>query len=190
VNQHSTLVYPEHYTEQIRKVELVGEAFFEVARDTSKPFVIEAGDVLIEVLGTSFNVEAFADRDSILVYVETGKVRLSHQGNAVTLTPGMQGVYDKNTGLMNIVFDSDENTDAWRDHKLVFKRTKLSRVIKTINELYATNIEIGSEAIANCKLSVRFDDESLDNILDIIVSTLNLELTKVDSKITLDGDGC
>lgn len=112
LNHGSGLTYPVEYADHLRKVYLKGEAFFDVARDTTRPFVIEAGDARVEVLGTSFNVEAFPDRDSVVVYVESGKVRLSSvttsgkPGKAsVTLNKGAMGVLDLNTGEIRTNFE-------------------------------------------------------------------------------------
>ncbi len=190
LNEESTLTYSEQNSENIRQVELDGEAFFEVERDTLKPFVIHAGEAMVTVLGTSFNVDAFSDENFVTVSVETGKVKLSFGESESILMPGMVGIIDKTSGTINVNAESEGNEDAWRDNNLVFRRTKLKNVVNTLNDLYDANIELGSEEIAGCRLSAKFNDETLENIIDIIVSTFELEITRIDDKIILNGDAC
>ena len=116
LNSESSLIYPERFEENVRSIQLVGEAFFDVARDENRPFIIKSGEVTTTVLGTSFNVSAFPDED-IEVTVATGKVKVSpslesnspfeggseglagQQGDVKSqiLLPGQQATFDPST---------------------------------------------------------------------------------------------
>jgi len=128
LNKGSSLAFPDRFDDSVRIVTLMGEAFFEVKRNPSQPFIIKAGKSEIRVLGTSFNVRAYANEDNVQVTVVTGKVRFtSKKGKNLTtviLTPDEHIVFSKKTG--EIV---KEKEDVVKMKKLkwwqkIFKRKK------------------------------------------------------------------
>ncbi len=190
LNAHAVLTYPEGFDRDARRVALEGEAFFEVVRDTTQPFVVDAGAVSITVLGTSFNVNATKDCDSTVVYVATGKVAVTHRENEIILTPGMTGVYYKQTGALNIVETANRNDQFWRTKTLEFKRTRLAEVIKTLNRHYGTTIVLANDAIGNCRLTAVFEGETVDEVLELLSIQFDLTITRSGANITLNGSGC
>jgi transmembrane sensor len=193
LNVHSKLKYLKKFKENKRQVFLNGEAFFDVATDSTKPFVISVSNAVIEVLGTSFNVNAYKENKNIEVVVSEGKVALSSTKlvtEKVILKKGDKGFLDKKKAKVKTVKNSNLNYVAWKTKKLVFENTRLIEVIEEINQVYHTNIVIRSPEIADCKITVTFNKKSIDAILTILKNTLDIEISKSDKTIILTGKGC
>jgi transmembrane sensor len=190
LNANSSLKYPKEFKGDSREVTLKGEAFFEVSHNPDQPFVIHAGNANIRVLGTSFNVNANPEADSVVVLVETGKVLLYNETNNVQLTAGMMGVFYPETGEVKSISSPDPNADFWKDDKLIFRNTRLKRAVQTLNRAYGVSISLNNPALNNCPLSVTFEDETIEEILNTIVETFSLQLSRDGDNIVLDGEGC
>jgi ferric-dicitrate binding protein FerR (iron transport regulator) len=191
LNKNSVITYPDKFGRKKRKVLLKGEAFFQVKRDEKKPFIIEAENVEIEVLGTSFNVDARPDKQFVEVIVNTGKVALrSEKGKEIVLLKGERGVFSKETGELVKEANKSRNYLAWKTKKLIFEDDCLADVVKDISEAYDINIELASPALKDCRLTAIYDDLSLDAILNILKETFDLSVVKKDNIILVTGEGC
>lgn len=190
LNENSQITYPDEFSTKERKVKLSGEAHFSITPDKEKPFVIEVNNALVKVLGTSFVVKEIKKDSLVKVRVETGKVLFSYQEESVILTKGMSASLDLRTEKIEVGSKSDVNIGAWKSKKLLFKSTPLKEVVNQIEELYGVTIEIENSAILNCKLSVTFENETLDDILMIIESTFGFEIESSNNKILIKGNGC
>lgn len=191
LNQNSKLTYPEKFIEDERRVELEGEAYFDIAANPEKPFIIKASEVEIQVVGTSFNVNANESIDSIVVSVDTGIVRIVTAIREETLEAGSIGVYYRSTQVLTKIESNNVGVqNFWRTKHLSFNGTSLLEVIGTINMTYDVEISLSDPLLGNCKLSVDFENESLEDILDVIATTLRLELSKENDIYLLSGEGC
>lgn len=191
LNKNSQLAYT--FSKEKREINLTGEAFFEVKHDETKPFIIHANDLNIKDIGTSFNVNA-KSKDSVQIIVESGEVELTTAINpdynySYRLTPGQQAVFNKNTKRIIKTETTDSNAFAYKTKVFVFENASLQSAVQKLNEVYGTEITI-RDKIKNCRITSTFKNEKIDAILDVIVTTLNLKLTKNENKITLDGEGC
>lgn len=190
LNKNSQLTYSEEFGDEERKVELKGEAYFDVSHNPDRPFVIEAGTVQVRVLGTSFNINNSAS-DSVVVTVDTGRVQMIVSGNQQVLTPGFKGIYYRSTQLLVKIETSRTGMqNYWRTKTLNFQSTSLSEVLAALQAVYDTKIETSNTDIINCKISVDFEEESLENVLNIIGETLGLVWSKKDGVYLLAGNGC
>ena len=191
LNQNSSISYPESFDKKERKVSLKGEAYFDITSNPEQPFLITTQNATIKVLGTSFNVDSRNDGDSIVVTVDTGKVLFSVGNQQEMLLKGNMGVYVKNSQrLYQRPSDVDLTYDFWRTKRLVFNHTKLSEAIDAINQVYQKKIVLSGENFSTCKISVEFIDEELADIIDVISSTLNLEVIEENGHYVLKGNGC
>lgn len=191
LNQNSKLTYPEKFIEDERRVELEGEAYFYIAANPEKPFIIKASEVEIQVVGTSFNVNANEAIDSIVVSVDTGIVRIITAIREETLEAGSIGVYYRSTQVLTKIESNNVGIqNFWRTKRLSFNGTSLLEVIATINLTYNVEVSLSDPLLGNCKLSVGFENESLEDILDVIATTLRLELSKENGIYLLSGEGC
>lgn len=172
-----------------RRVRLQGEAFFEVAHNKEKPFIIEAGPkATVRVLGTSFNVDAQKD-GSVDVSVKTGRVLFRVGGDSLVLTPGESGHFDPRSGLLSEKQAIDPNFDAWKTHKIVFRNTQLDKAIDILNKFYHANIRIASEQLRTKVISAEYDNISLDEVLELIkLSYPDIRIERTGAEITLVKD--
>jgi len=193
VNRHSSLRFRRKFDQEERKVYLSGEAWFDVARDTTLPFVIDAGAALVEVLGTSFNVSAYKDNPMVEITVESGLVALSgkeDQKDLIVMKAGSGGSYDKNHRELKLIPISDPNSISWKTRELFFDASTLREVADLLNEVYDTPIVIMNEELASCPITVTFRDQTLEAILNVLELTLDLQITREGDEIRLDGEGC
>jgi len=193
VNRHSSIRFSKKFDGAERKVYLSGEAWFDVARDTSMPFVIDAGAALVEVLGTSFNVNAYKDNPTVEITVESGLVAMSAKADIkdlIVMKAGSGGSYNKDHRELKLIPTSDPNSISWKTRELYFDASTLREVAELLNKVYDTRIVIMSEELASCPITVTFRDQTLEAILNVLVLTLDLELTREGDEIRLDGEGC
>ncbi len=182
LNSNSKLTYPGHFKGKQREVSIEGEAFFDVKPDKSIPFVISAGDAMIKVLGTSFNVNARPGSEAVEVLVTTGKVEVFCQQGVpgcygMILMPGEKGMLFTESHRIEKTVNSDPNLLSWKTHDLVFQETRLSEVVKTLGVVYHTEIQISDPVTGDLTLTAHFREQGIDFILEVIRLTFNLELT-------------
>ncbi|MEQ9289489.1 MAG: FecR domain-containing protein [Cyclobacteriaceae bacterium] len=196
LNSGSKISYPRTFSQNIRKVELEGEAFFEVHRDTSKPFIVNARNVETRVLGTSFNVMAYEKRN-VAITVATGKVQVSSFDNeslkksTIDLIPDQQATFDLTTGNINVNKIDATRFSAWTEGKLIFDEMKMDEVVQNLERWYGVKVFVQSEAIKNCTISIEYANETLINVLDGFKYIFNIDYELIDEKkIILKGNGC
>lgn len=193
INTGSSLKYSLDENSENRKIKLSGEAFFEVARDTARPFIIDAGSATVEVLGTSFNVKALEETEIVEVTVATGLVAMAVKRNAdnlIILNPGNSGVYNETKKKLELISKADPNALAWKTRDIVFSETPLSEVISVINHVYQSNLKIADNSIASCPITVTFSQQELSAVISVISATLDLKLSREGDAIILSGEGC
>jgi ferric-dicitrate binding protein FerR (iron transport regulator) len=193
INRNSSLRYSKSFEQGERKVYLSGEAWFDVARDTSMPFVIDAGVALVEVLGTSFNVNAYRENPTVEITVESGLVALSgkaDQKDQIVMKAGTGGSYNKSLKQLKLIPSSDPNSISWLTRELYFDGSSLREVCSLVNKVYGVNMLITNEELYSCPITVTFRDQSLESILKVLESTLDLQITRDGDEIRLDGEGC
>jgi ferric-dicitrate binding protein FerR (iron transport regulator) len=180
LNSASRVKFPEKFGKSSREVYFWGEAFFEIAHDQSRPFVIEAGETRIRVPGTSFDVKAYPTANTIEVTVNTGKVLFYHVDKndqvlgEVTLIKGERGIYDRLKSRISKMSNDDLNYLSWKTGILHFEETPLSVVLNDISEKYNVSFNCSDADIAGYKLTATFDNESLDSVLEVLKLTHHL----------------
>lgn len=184
LNSKSKLLFPKKFTGDIREVTIIGEAFFDVKPNPEKPFVINAGDAQVKVLGTSFNVYAYPESESIEVTVKTGKVQviskktdLVAENREVILIPGEKGTLFTKNHLLEKSVNTDPNFMAWKTHDLIFNKVPLPEVIRCLEKTYHIDIEMTEPTLNNLLYEGHFDQKPIDFVLDVIRLTFNLELS-------------
>ncbi len=186
LNKGAKLSMPSKFSKNERHVKLEGEASFDVKRMPEKPFIIDAGSFAhVQVLGTSFNVKANAD-GSVEVKVRTGKVKLfSADNNEVILLPDDLGYFNPKTKEITKSTNSDPNYDLWRTKRLVFNNTELAKVVEVLSGYYETSIDIDSKGLKKMRLTATFANEPLDQVLELIKESLEIDVVKSGSKFTI-----
>ena len=171
LNNGSRLEYPIDFTGRDRKVFLQGEAYFDVRKDPSHPFKVESGDIIIQALGTRFNVSNYEEEQSIITTLEEGKVlvRLSGQDgkNPVLheLTPSRQSVFVKESQNVQLRTVNTEKYTSWKEGRLFLQNDPMEEVKKKLERWYNVNIVIKDPVILEYRYTGTFQQESLEKVL-------------------------
>lgn len=193
LNTNSKIKYPTTFDQNERSVFVEGEAYFNVVHNPDVPFRISTENANIEVLGTSFNVTAYKLQENIEVVVSDGIVALSSKDNPenkIILEKGVRGILDPSNNYLIKKVNSDKNYLAWKTRRIVFNNDSLSLVLKTLEKVYDRNIKLQDQRLGQCTLTVTFENQSLESVLNVIESTLNIEWMEEKDGITVTGDGC
>lgn len=174
LNRDSRLTYPEKFGRNNRKVSLKGEAFFEIAPDASHPFIIEAGNARVRVIGTSFSVITDNGNSEVEVYVATGTVILtSNDGSRnLTLEPGYIGKMSETASSQAV--NTNLNYLSWNTDRLIYDGEKLGVVFDDLRRTYNIKIVASDPSIYDYRLTTRFDNQPQDTIIKVICTTFNL----------------
>ena len=183
--------------EKERIVRIEGKAYFDIRRDTDRPFIIYTNEAKVEVLGTSFQVDA-SNPEVTEVIVESGVVAFSQNPDnylgrttSIKLTKGEKGIIKPDAKGIIKQKNRDANYLAWANQKLVFKGTKLSEVGDLIEEVYGYQVNFSNKDIPNCKLTATYDKKSPKEVIKLISNTFGFtyEMTN-DKVITFSGKAC
>jgi len=190
---NSTLNYPSTFSDTTRNVSLRGEALFEVAKDAQHPFIITCGDLTTTVLGTSFNIKSINEK--IEVVVLTGKVALTSVNNkeGIIVLPNEKVVYDGDKQELTAKQPVNEEklaTVNGTTYIMAFEDTKMSEVIRRIEEKFETRISVSNPKLKNCLITADFSDQSLESTLSMISQALNFTYTINERSVKLSGKGC
>lgn len=173
LNRYSTLTYPKNFRREARReVSLQGGAYFEVTKNPSHPFVVETGEVQVEVLGTHFNVEAYPRDREVRTTLLEGSVAVSLNGRAerLVLAPNERSIYDKASGCLTQESLPDAADDiSWSHGQLNFRSQPLREIVRQLANAYQTDIHIADPTLAEYRLTATFDiGEGLTHILDLL----------------------
>jgi len=172
LNQNSKLIYPKSFNQHTRNVTLQGEAYFEVAHNAKKPFLVNVGCYTVKVLGTKFNVNAYSGDICSYTSLKEGKVQIvdNKEGHKVLseLKPGTQLGYNRNTGNY-AVKSIDINAIAnWRLNQIVIRNQKLGTVAEMLSSKYGYTIDVNNCKIEKLMYNITIEKEPLDEILSDI----------------------
>lgn len=180
LNAESRLIFSKSFKGNTRTVKLKGEAFFDVKRDTGKPFIVETDNLKIKVLGTSFNVKSYPNDLKIETTLTSGKVEVIHDDkmHPVTLKPSQKAIYHKAEKKVRVEKVEPEIVSAWKYGKLIFNQTTLKNVIKDIERKYGVNITVESDSLLQYEFTGTFDNLTLNEALQLFEtsSAINYEL--------------
>lgn len=189
LNEGSSLQYVEPFQNNERRLKLEGEAYFKVSKNPDKPFVVEVENVEVRVLGTRFYINR-PEANQVDVLVEEGKVLVSYNDQHEIVEIGQSLSVNTNENTLTETIEHETGVDTfWKTRKLVFDLTSIQEVVEVINKAYDSSVSLEGPT-EDCALTVTFDNESFDNVLEVISSTLNYEVVKDQGSIILKGDGC
>jgi len=192
LNRHTSLSFNPGFGEENRTVNLDGEAFFEVEPDANKPFIILTREARVQVLGTSFTVHAYDSLPSVEVIVQTGLVSFQEKTGkqSVKLPAGQKGIYSKTKERIASATNNDVNFLSWNTQRIVFVENDLRSVVETLKKTYHADIRISTNIPASCTVTVTFDHQTLESVLKVLESTLNLKYTINGNKVEIIEAGC
>ena len=190
LNAGTQLTYPVQFLKnQGRKVQLVGEAYFEVAKDKANPFTVNTHEISVEVLGTKFNTDAYMDNTSTDIVLVEGKVSL-YKGqktneNQVYLKPGFKG---SNIKGKSAIITEEVNTDYYTDWvkgSLVFKNASFEDIIKKLERRYNVTFINRNKMLGKEIFNARFDNEPIEVVLKYFSDSYAIDYNIDRDKITI-----
>nr|WKN35632.1 DUF4974 domain-containing protein [Tunicatimonas sp. TK19036] len=190
LNAGSTLEYAEPFL--TRNVLLTGEGFFDVVRDEASPFTVQTEDLKVRVLGTSFNVKEYKNEPAT-VAVASGSVRVSLEKDSsehIVLSPAEGVIVDKAHATFIKSTPDLSRLAAWREGKLIFQDQSLREIIPTLERWYQVQIVLSDESIGDRRFSGTFQQEQLQNILQIMHHAICIDFTITQQQVTLEPGSC
>lgn len=137
LNSGTTLEFPSRFDGKVRSVILKGEAYFDVARNVSKPFVVEVDEMKVKVLGTSFNVKSYVDEPGVYTTLVEGSVAILRDGQPEKkIKPGEQTYYNKGVGTLSIAEVDVNEFTSWKDGLFYFKDIALEEILRIVSRWY------------------------------------------------------
>lgn len=169
LNSDTKISYPADYGMKERNVALMGEAYFEVAKNPDKRFIVETKGMQVEALGTAFNINAYKNDNKIIASLFSGSVRVSYEDHVTILKPHESVKVDL---LTRDFFQYEDNTmkdiALWRENEITFDGESLEEIAHIINRLYNTTIYIEDESLKKECYIGTVRNNSLENFIDII----------------------
>jgi transmembrane sensor len=194
---NSSLSYPEHFGDVTREVYLKGEAFFSVKKNPNKPFIVHAGEVTTEVLGTSFRVKSYEDKRTIEVAVVTGRVSVfknstEKKRNGLILTPNQQIVFNRETKeiVPSIVENPQVIVSSPTINLMIFEEETLDKVLSKLTKAYGIEIFVENQILNKCVFTGDLNGLVLTTQLDLICKAIGAKFEQRGTSIFISGGGC
>lgn len=186
LNAGSQLIYPSVFVHKIRQVMLIGEAYFDVAKDTERPFIVRASDVYVHVTGTKFDISAYPEDKLVQTVLEEGKVTLKYAGKGildkeytVDMIPNQRIELDITNGKARSQMVDVSRYVSWKKGMLEFEKDDLIRALKQVERYYNIRIRLADPMLGLYKLSGKLDlKDEPEDVLNVIKLTLPIDWKK------------
>lgn len=187
LNASSEISFREVFEGNSREVFLTGEAFFDVAENPDKPFLVHSGSITTKALGTSFNVQAFGDDEQIEVVLASGKVEVSSSGSTLTtLLPGEGVIYQNRDKSHRKKIADLEKALAWKDNRIVFEKASAEEILTYLERWYGVKFVADPVVVSKpWRFSGTYKNESLENILLSLSYVKSFDFTIEDKTVYL-----
>jgi ferric-dicitrate binding protein FerR (iron transport regulator) len=186
LNSGSKLLFPIEFKGNSRKVELFGEAFFDVTSNPDKPFIVKTSDINVKVLGTVFDIQAYPLSGQISATLVEGKVILEKESAGISklvteLKPSEHAVYKIKEKTISISTEEDlDKFIAWKDGKLVFFNDPIEKVAEKLGNWYNVTVKINNQNLKGYRFTATFSDEPIEQVLELLSksSPIKCKITK------------
>jgi ferric-dicitrate binding protein FerR (iron transport regulator) len=200
LHPRGTIVYAKPFAADKREVRLIGEAFFDVTKDKKRPFVINAHDVMVKVLGTSFNVTAYEDASEVKVAVKTGRVSVTRPMNytrregldEVILTPNQEVIYSmvKENFSKQIVASPQIILPKPTLFQMEYDAAPVDEIFEVLEANYGIDIVYDPKVLSTCSLTTRMEEEGFYERIEIICKAIGATFEVQDAKVFIQSAGC
>jgi len=194
LNADSRLTYPRPFAAGVREVYLEGEAFFDVAHNPRRPFIVHTGNISTKVLGTSFNVRTYPEDEAVKVAVVSGKVMVESEDEArpqqanqgILLQPSEMVTYDKKKLTANVIHIDIDQIIAWNKDILIFNNARFSEVVGQLERWYGVEFKINRKDPIKKGFSGTFENESLEYVLEGISYTSDFKYQLQENTVIIN----
>lgn len=164
LNAASSISFPASFNGRERRVSIEGEAYFEIAQDKTKPFIVAVKGSEIQVLGTHFNVTAYEDEKRVTTTLLEGAVKVTHEKESVILSPGQQSQLDEQ-GHLSVVKNKAEQDEAWFKDYFHFRNENMDQVLRQLSRWYDVEVDMNNHALTD---SINADIPKETNLSDAL----------------------
>lgn len=186
LNSGSNLKYSRDFNNKQRYVELNGEAYFEVQKDKTKQFRVEAGRLDVDVYGTSFNIKNYSDDKLQEIVVAEGIVGIADRNKEIKrLVKGERVQLNKESGKITFSEANINLSTAWKENELIFKNTPFVEVVKYLERWYGVNITIDPTMEGKHNYTFKLKTESFREVLEMIKIMTPLEYEIKGKDVTI-----
>jgi ferric-dicitrate binding protein FerR (iron transport regulator) len=192
LNKHSTIDYTAFGTSGAREVRLNGEAYFDIVHRPGQPFLVHTGGIVTRVLGTAFNIKAYASESSIEVTVDHGKVQVLKGGASMGMLSDRQQIrFDRGTESFSSQLVNIKPVIAWKPVEINFDDITLEDAARQIGARFHVAFSFVNPALKDCRVTATFFmEDDLDQIMTVICGINQSNFVITGDKISIDGKGC
>ena len=185
INSESALRYPAYFGKNIREVEARGNVYFEVAKDSTRPFVVASRELTTEVLGTRFEVNTYGDRDEVSATLVEGSVRVGVGSRFVVIKPNQQFTFNTKSGTIKVNEVDAARKVMWKDGILVIDNEAFRDVVWKLERWYGVSIVNETGLVFTQSFSVEFDREDIHMAIESLCTNLNITYMMDKDRIIL-----
>ncbi len=190
LNADSRIKYGFDEKNGLREITLDGEAWFNVGKDRTKPFIVHTSFYDVKVTGTVFNVKAYSSDAQLMTTLEEGEVRIASTDNfklthELIMKPGEQVVLNKETREMLVKTVNTKQYTAWKDNKLIFLNMNMDELIVTLQRKYGVEIVVENKKLLDLHFNGTIKNETIIEILEILKSTLPVDYKIEGQKVII-----
>ena len=185
INSESALRYPAYFGKHMREVEARGNVYFEVAKDSARPFVVVSRELTTEVLGTRFEVNTYGDRDEVSATLVEGSVRVNVGSRFVVIKPNQQFMFNTKSGTIEVNEVDAARRVMWKDGILVIDNEAFRDVVWKLERWYGVSIVNETGLVFTQSFSGEFDREDIHVAIESLCANLNITYTMDKDRIIL-----
>lgn len=193
INSGSKLIYPAKFGEKMREIFIEGEAYFEVSEDKNRPFIVQTKDMDIKVLGTEFNITAYANTEKASAVLVHGSIELNVNKNSLfnqkklKLKPNERALYNVSGNSLIVKEVDPEYYVSWKDGYMKFNNSKLQTIIERMEKHYDVAISLKDSDLLNKTFTGKLDlKQDIEEVINIICATTSLTYTKTERRYLLE----
>ncbi|MFY0625942.1 MAG: FecR domain-containing protein [Reichenbachiella sp.] len=186
LNENSRIDY--RINSELREVKLIGEAYFDITPDKSRPFVVNMSSTYVKVLGTEFNINT--EKSEVVVSVAEGTVEFGklNQSEKRVLRKGHSALFENDQ--LRPISKSEKNNLAWYSKELEFDYSTLPEVLESIAKTYHVDFQYDSDLFSSCHLTASFNKEELPNILKTLKTIFDIDFITFEDQYLVKGSAC
>ncbi len=191
LSKDASIAYNKKFNSKERTVDFSGHAHFDIASNPDKPFIIKANNMIVEVLGTEFDIEANEESDNYTVNLFSGKVKMysiddnGNQQEQIILLPGERGIYNNNTHRIERKYQSSSNDYVSSENEVLdFNNVTLVSVVEALSKAYDIDIYL-DDKYHNLRLTARFENETLESIFNTMSAIYDMQIMRIGNTVTI-----
>lgn len=194
LNSNTKIMYPEKYSKKTIEIFVEGEAYFELAEKRKNPIIIVSGNTYSHVYESSFNIRSIQSENNVEITVTKGNIEIENKNEnylgSLKFSEGERASIHKSNKLIFGETNPDKNVIAWKTGKLEFNEIPLFYVIKKLEQIYNTQIAIENANIESCKITLSFEKDNIEYILNKIAETTYSKVEKNETGFTIYNGSC